>query len=118
MNPTKLSKKVTSLISDVFSYEEILLSAISLWELCKMLEKGRISISSDPESWMKEALSMPKLRVVQLTPAITCHSTTLPGIFHDDPADQIITATARLENAVLMTKDKGIQDYKYVKTIW
>jgi PIN domain nuclease of toxin-antitoxin system len=37
-------------------------------------------------------------------------STTRPPPFHEDPADQIIVATAREENATVMTKDKLIQE--------
>lgn len=67
---------------------------------------------------MKTALAMPKLRVVQLTPSIAYHSTSLPERFHDDPADQMIAATARMENAVLLTKDSMKHDYVHVKTVW
>ncbi len=72
----------------------------------------------DPAQWIDEALRMPKLRLVPLTPRATYLSTCLPGVFHDDPADQIIVATSRLENAVLLTMDERIRKYKHVKTVW
>ncbi|MCD4669151.1 MAG: type II toxin-antitoxin system VapC family toxin, partial [Actinomycetia bacterium] len=96
----------------------ILLSAISLWEFSKLLEKERIGISCNPEEWIAEALNMPKLRLVPLTPSIAFRSTTLLGPFHDDPADQIIVATARDENAAIITKDKLIQNYKHTRSLW
>jgi PIN domain nuclease of toxin-antitoxin system len=49
---------------------------------------------------------------------IAYHSTTLPKPFHDDPADQIIVATAREKNAVILAKDKRILDYPHVQSIW
>lgn len=118
MQPKKLSKRVRSIISDPDQYEELLLSAISPWEFSKLLEKKRIGISCDPEEWIREALEMPKLRLVPLTPTLSYRSTTLPPPFHEDPADQIIVATAREENATVMTKDKLIQGYTHVRTIW
>ena len=118
MHPEKLSSKVRTLLSDPEHYEEILLSAISPWEFSKLLEKERIGISCNPEEWISEALAMPKLRLVPLTPAIAYRSTSLPQPFHDDPGDQIIVATAREENATILTKDKLIQQYEHVRTLW
>ena len=113
MEPKKLSRKARSAIEDTQRYSEILLSAISPWEFCKLLEKERIGISCDPEEWMSEALRMPKLRLVPLTPAIAYRSTILPRPFHDDPADQIIVATAREENATVISKELLIRDYPH-----
>ena len=118
MRPAKLSSKVRSLISSPKQYEELLLSAISPWEFSKLLEKKRIGISCSPEEWISEALNMPKFRLVPLTPGIAYHSTSLPQPFSGDPADQIIVATAREENAELLTKDKIIRKYKYVRSLW
>ena len=117
-NPEILSFKVLSAISENTKYEEILLSAISIWEFCKLIEKKKIEISSNPENWINNSLSMPKLRLVPLTPTISYHSTTLPQPFHNDPADQIIVATAREENAIIITKDKLIHNYQHVRTFW
>ena len=118
MHPKMLSRKVKALIEDIKKYEEILLSVISLWEFCKLLEKGRLAISCDTEEWIKQATIMPKLRIVSLSPSIAYRSTVLPQPFHDDPADQIIVATAREENATILTIDKRIHSYRHVKSIW
>ena len=118
MQPRKLSAKVRSLLSTPKRYEELLLSAISPWEFSKLLEKGRIGISCDPEEWIAEALDMPKLRLVPLSPTVAYRSTSLPQPFNEDPADQIIVATARDENATILTKDKIIQKYKHVRCLW
>ncbi len=118
MHPEKLSSKVQALLSTPEHYEGILLSAISPWEFSKLLEKEKIGISCNPEEWISEALTMPKLRLVPLTPTIAYRSTSLPQPFHNDPGDQIIVATAREENATILTKDKFIQQYKHVRTFW
>lgn len=118
MDPGKLSSKIRSLIGNPKRYEELLLSAISPWEFCKLLEKRRIGISCDPEEWIAEALDMTKLRLVPLTPTIAYRSTALPQPFGNDPADQIIVATAREANATLLSKDKTLQGYKHVRSLW
>ena len=118
MDPGKLSRKAMRAIRANEKYDEILLSVISPWEFCKLLEKGRIGISCNPEEWIQEALVMPKLRLVPLSPSIAYRSTTLPKPFHDDPADQIIVATAREENATLISKDTRIRDYPHIRCLW
>lgn len=118
MEPKKLSRKARAAIENTERYSELLLSAISPWEFCKLLEKKRIGISCDPQEWMAEALRMPKLRLVPLTPTIAHRSTILPKPFHDDPADQIIVATAREENATIISRDQLIRDYPHARTLW
>ncbi len=118
MSPDKLSRKAKKIIENMNRTNEILLSAISLWEFSKLLEKKRIGISCDPEDWIKSALDMPKLRLAPLSPILAYRSTILPQPFHNDPADQIIVATAREENATILTKDERILAYKHVRSLW
>ena len=118
MHPQNLSRKVRILIGNTSKYDELLLSAISPWEFSKLLEKRRIGISCDPEDWINAAIDLPKLRLVQLSPILAYRSTILPQPFHDDPADQIIVATAREENATILTKDQSILKYKHVRSFW
>ena len=118
MRPEKLSLNTRSKISDVATYDEMLISAISPWEFCKLIEKGRLGISGDPEVWIERALNMPKLKLVPLSPRIAYKSTVLPPPFHTDPADQIIIATAREEGATILTADKLILEYSGVKAMW
>jgi len=118
MHPQNLSRKVKILIGNTSKYDELLLSAISPWEFSKLLEKRRIGISCDPEDWINAALDLPKLRLVHLSPILAYRSTILPQPFHDDPADQIIVATAREENATILTKDQSILKYKHVRSFW
>lgn len=118
MHPQKLSGRVRTLLSTPARYEELLLSAISPWEFAKLLEKRRLAISCDPEEWVRQALEIPKLRLVPLSPTLAYRATTLPSPFHDDPADQIIVATAREENATLLTSDARIRAYAHCRSIW
>ena len=118
MNPKSLSQRVKQLISNTEEYDELLLSVISPWEFSKLLEKNKIGISCHPEDWMKKAFKMPKFRLVHLSPLLAYRSTVLPQPFHNDPADQIIVATAREENATILTKDGRIRNYNHVKSVW
>ena len=51
------------------------------------------------------------MNLCPLSPEIALESCFLPGNFHGDPADRIITATARLGNLTLLTRDRKIIEY-------
>lgn len=93
--PEEIPPEIHDCIRESGPGDELLLSAISPWEFCKLIEKEKIEISCDPRTWMREALDMARLRLVPLSPLIAYKSTVLPPPFHNDPADQIIVATAR-----------------------
>ncbi len=90
---------------------ELLLSAISVWEVGMLESKGRIQLSMDCLDWVREALARSGVGVVSLSPEIAVASTRLPGDFRSDPADCIIVATARHLPARLVTADEGIRAY-------
>jgi PIN domain nuclease of toxin-antitoxin system len=92
-------------------------SAISAWEIGLLESKGRLELDLDCELWIERALTIPGLNVAPITPAIAVRSTRLPGDFHGDPADRILVATARVNNACLLTKDQKILDYARQKHV-
>ncbi|OQA23980.1 MAG: Ribonuclease VapC22 [Verrucomicrobia bacterium ADurb.Bin345] len=94
------------------------LAAISLWELAKLVEKGRITLTIPVSEWIRRAQDPDLITILPLTGQVAIDSTTLPDGFHSDPADELIIATARLHNATLITADKRIQRYGSVKTLW
>ncbi len=96
---------------------DIGVSAISCWEIAKLVEYGRLELPCPLSEWFEQALSYPGIRLLELTPEIAVESTQLPGEFHRDPADQIIVATARVHGCPLVTSDDKILKYPYVETI-
>jgi PIN domain nuclease of toxin-antitoxin system len=86
-------------------------SAISIWEIAMLEAKGRITLSTGITSWIEDAIKAPGLQIIQLLPEISIDSARLPGLFHGDPADRIIVATARFLKCPLLTEDKQILAY-------
>ena len=86
-------------------------SAISIWEIAMLEAKGRIAFSTGISSWVEAAIKAPGFQIVPLLPEISIDSTRLPGLFHGDPADRIIVATARFLKCSLITVDKKILAY-------
>ena len=92
-------------------------SAISCWEVAKLVEHGRLEVPRPLDQWLRLALGYPGVRLIELSPEISVASTGLPGDFHRDPADQIIVATARVNDCSLVTSDQKIISYEHVETV-
>jgi PIN domain nuclease of toxin-antitoxin system len=99
------------------SASEKWISAISIWELAKLVEKNRIGFSIPVLNWIRQALLEMDVRIADLSPEVAVESTRLQD-FHRDPADQIIVATARVLEMPLVTSDQKIRSYPGVKCIW
>ena len=112
----QLSERHTQLIQDNES-SGLGVSAISCWEVAKLVEYGRLRLDCSLEEWMEQAVAYPGITLLPLTPQIAIESTKLPGTFHRDPADQIIVATARVHDLPLLTVDRLILDYPHVRTL-
>jgi PIN domain nuclease of toxin-antitoxin system len=92
-------------------------SAISCWEVAKLVEYHRLTLPCPVAEWIDQALAYPGMQLLHLTPRIAVESTQLPGSFHRDPVDQIIVATARVYDCSLLTADGKILDYPHVKLL-
>ncbi len=76
-----------------------------------LVSKGKLMFACDVQTWLDEALSRPGITLAPLTTEIAVDSVYLPGILHGDPADRIITATARRLRATLVTADAKLLTY-------
>ena len=100
------------------SGSEVIISSISAWEIAMLIEKGRLVLSMDVESWIDEVTQIDGVRFVPVDNEIGIKSTMLPGEFHKDPADRMIVATARKLAIPLVTADERIINYEHVKTVF
>lgn len=85
------------------------ISAIVLWELCKLVQLGRIGVDLD-DGEIVRALSA--LHVWPLDLAISRMSTRLD--FRGDPADELIAATSVVHGVPLVTRDRRIRGSRMV----
>lgn len=91
--------------------DELWISVASVWEIAMLTAKQRIDLSMPVRVWVREALGRPGVRMMPLDQEVALDSYDLPGVFHGDPADRMIVATARLLNVELLTYDKEILAY-------
>lgn len=112
--PNKL-KPVTLQYLDNLPPSEIFISAISCWEVAKLVQKKRIQMREPLSNWFKNAIDSNGLTVIELEREIIIDACALPGTFHNDPADQLIVASARIKGIPLLTIDSKILSYEYVQ---
>jgi len=117
-SPERLSVSAKERIDSEAREIQVHISSISCWELALLVKKGRLELTLEVEEWIARSEALPFLRFVPVDNRIAVLSNHLPGEFHEDPADRIITATALTMGAALITKDRKIQDYPHVETLW
>ena len=113
-----LSKKAKAAIAQELTGGQIIVSAISAWEIAMLVRQEKLVLSMDVDSWLATVAAIDAVRFLPLDVEVTVKSVDLPGEFHKDPADRMIVATARKLAVPLVTKDDKIRAYAHVKTIW
>lgn len=98
--------------------DDLLIAAISWYELAWLAERERIIIDIPIRSWLEDLGA--HLRTVGITPAIANSAASLPRSFPRDPTDRIIYATAIEHGVKLVTKDQAIteQDKPHSLVVW
>lgn len=107
----RLGQRARTEIDAAGRANEVLVSAITPWEIAMLVRKGRLALGRETGAWLEEALALPGITLTPITPAIAVDSVGLPGDFHADPADRLIIATARHADATVFTVDRAILDY-------
>jgi PIN domain nuclease of toxin-antitoxin system len=114
-----LSSRAVKRIKYTLSHSgELLISSISAWEIAMLIEKNRLVLSMDIDSWLDKVSQIDGIRFIAVDNEIAIKSTMLPGQFHKDPADRIIVATARKFAIPLITADEKILQYEHVETVY
>lgn len=97
---------------------QILVSAITAWEIAMLIRKGRLQLTMELDDWLAAVEGLKAVRLVDVSAGLAVQSVRLPGEFHSDPADRMIVALAREAGAPLLTADDKIRSYPHVRSIW
>lgn len=116
--PSRLSLPVQQAIAQANQQDGILIADISLWEIAMLVQKGRVQIATDCQSFINLLLQANKTRLVPISPAIATQSVQLPALVNKDPADRLLVATALVEQAVLVTADHNLRQISAITTLW
>ncbi|MEY4518764.1 MAG: hypothetical protein RLZZ499_1363 [Cyanobacteriota bacterium] len=119
VEPERLSQvALDALEGAIAAGEPVYISAISLIEICYLIEKRRIA--SDLLQRILEVLNEPNpsLMVAPINLAISLAVQNIDRDTVPDMPDRIIAATALHLNLPLVTRDRKIQAERSIVTIW
>jgi len=112
--PETLGSKLRRILENE---ETVGLSVISVWEISKKHQIGKLPIELPLEDWLKRAINQ-QTELLPLTPGIIVDAMSLPDFPNRDPADELIVATARINDLVLLTTDHELRSYSHVKLVY
>ena len=104
-----LGRDSRKLADEALSEGLLAVSAISFWEIALLALKGRIAIDLDVERWRLDLIGT-GLVELPLDGGIGLMAAHLEDL-HGDPADRFILATAKANDATLLTADKQLLDW-------
>jgi len=114
-SPARLSARARAAIETAGA---IGVPAIGVWELAMLVAKKRLELDRDVLAWARQALALPRVALLPLTPEIAVASAALPAEFPGDPADRIVVSTALEHGAAVVSKDARLRGIAGLKTVW
>ena len=105
LEPDQLAPRVVRALRS--EENELWLSPISTWEFLILVEKGRVGLATDVDTWLARAKESAPLKEAPLTHDIARES-RLVALGHEDPADRFLAATAKVLDLTLVTADRRL----------
>ncbi|MGA2427108.1 MAG: type II toxin-antitoxin system VapC family toxin [Candidatus Acidiferrum sp.] len=103
--PSKLTSEVHQSIAD--PENDLWLSPISVWELVLLLEKRRVILLEEMNSWIEKSKKELSLREAAFSWAVA-DELRYTMLDHQDPADRFLVATAKVYDLTLVTSDERL----------
>ena len=118
LKPKLLSPRAKNAIREANRLDGIIFCEISLWEIAMLMQKRRLSVDVNYQEFIRLVSDSNNYIFKGISPQIAKLSTDLFSTTNKDPADRIISATAIVEKADLVTSDKILRRSKEIHTIW
>ena len=118
LKPELLSSRAKKAIREANRQDGIVFCEISLWEIAMLMKKRRLSVDVNYQEFIRLVSDSNNYIFKGISPQIAELSTHLFSSTNKDPADRIISATAIVEKANLVTSDKILRRSKKLHTIW
>lgn len=110
----RLSSKARRAIGD--GRNEVLVSAVSAWEIVVKHELGRLTLPEAPDKFVPGQL---RANAFGALPATVSHALAVGRLppFHSDPFDRLLVAQAMVESLTLVSADEDLRRYP-VRVTW
>lgn len=114
-DPDRLGRRARRLL--LHERNAVCVSPVSSLELTRLYSIGKISLRIGLLDWIRESCAALHASTLPLTHEVAVEAYSLPNFAHEDPADRILIATARLDAAVLLSADRTILEYRDVRSL-
>ena len=104
----RVGTQARGLIMD--SGNELLLSAVSSWEIAIKYRLGRLPLPATPDRYVPSRMRSSGTQPLLITHAHTLRVAELPG-HHGDPFDRLLIAQAQLDGLTILTSDRTFAKY-------
>lgn len=111
-----LSAAVRERIERELEAGEIAISVISVLEVARYIDDGRLELSVGKRSWLSALVSMQGLRAIPVDMAITIRAAGFPRELASN--ERLIAATAIALGCDLVTPDARLRKLVLLETIW
>lgn len=111
----RLGPQTQSLLLDPSN--TLFVSPVTTLELSRLIALSRLVLRKSLGDWLAAARLHLAFEDAHFTHSVAMESYTLPSVFHKDPADRMLVATAREMNCSLVTADDLILNYPNVSSI-
>ena len=118
LKPELLSPSAKNAIVEANRRDGIIFCEISLWEIAMLMKKKRLSVDVSYREFIRLVSDSNNYKFKGISPEIAELSTQLFSTTNKDSADRIISATAIIEKADLVTSDKILRRSRRIDTIW
>jgi PIN domain nuclease of toxin-antitoxin system len=112
--PVRLSPAAIGAIVDPDN--EVLLSAVSAWEIAVKHELGKLALDRPPERYVPEERARHGVEALALDDEATLHLHRLPAV-HRDPFDRMLVCQALSGGLTIVTPDPRIARYP-ARVLW
>ncbi len=117
--PNRLSRLARETFMRGIEKGGLALADISLWEIAMLFSRGRLNTRAPttPTDYIRDLIVGYRIEVLPITTDIAVKAQS--SIFvHGDPADRLISATAIVHRAPLLTLDEKLRALPDLETIW
>jgi len=108
-NP-RLGRRTTARVNAGLAREDVAVAAISFWEITMLFQKRRLRLELPPTDVRRKVLEQ-GIQEVAIAGDVAIEAARLAA-FHGDPADRLIVAVAQSRDAVLVTADDAILEWR------
>ena len=114
--PKKLGGRAARIFAGLGTSTEILVSAISLWEVALLHDEGHLRLVEGFSAWCDALAALSGIRIEPLLRDDVEQARSLAGL--RDPSDRLIAGTSLRLGVPVISKDRRMQTDARLRLVW